>query len=74
MLLRELAEDVFGLRLERQEVDNIGAEPYIDLLVDLRSQLREQKLWELADQLRDRLAEFDVIIEDSKDGTSWHWK
>jgi cysteinyl-tRNA synthetase len=74
MLLRELAEDVFGLRLERQEVDNIGAEPYIDLLVDLRSQLREQKLWELADQLRDRLAELDVIIEDSKDGTSWHWK
>jgi len=74
MLLRELAEDVFGLRLERQEAENIGAEPYIELLVDLRSQLREQKLWELADQLRDHLAELDVIIEDSKDGTSWHWK
>jgi len=74
MLLRELAEDIFGLRLERQEAENIGAEPYIELLVDLRSQLREQKLWGLADQLRDRLAELDVIIEDSKDGTSWHWK
>ena len=74
ILLRELGEEVFGLRLDRQEADTMGAKPYIDLLVDFRAQLREQKLWELADQLRDQLADLDIIIEDSKDGTSWRWK
>jgi len=74
VLLRELAEDVFGLRLERQETEIVGAAPFIDLLVDFRGQLRDQKLWELSDQLRDQLDELGILIEDSKDGTSWRWK
>ena len=74
VLLRELAEDVFGLRLERPETENQQAAPFIDLLVELRSQLREQKLWELSDQVRDQLDDLGILIEDSKDGTTWHWK
>ena len=74
VLLRELAEDVFGLRLERQETEIVGAAPFIDMLVDFRGQLRDQKLWELSDQLRDQLDELGILIEDSKDGTSWRWK
>lgn len=74
VLLRELAEDVFGLRLERQEKESKEAEPFVNLLVDFRGQLRKQQLWDLSDQVRDRLAELGVLIEDSKDGTSWHWK
>jgi len=74
VLLRELAEDVFGLRLERPETENQQAAPFIDLLVELRSQLREQKLWELSDQVRDQLDNLGILIEDSKDGTTWHWK
>jgi cysteinyl-tRNA synthetase len=62
------------LRLERQETEIKGAAPFIDLLVNFRSQLREQKLWELSDQLRDQLDELGILIEDSKDGTSWRWK
>jgi cysteinyl-tRNA synthetase len=73
-LLRELAEDVFGLRLERPEAESAQAAPFIDLLVALRRQLREQKLWELSDQLRDQLAELGVLLEDSKEGTTWRWK
>jgi cysteinyl-tRNA synthetase len=74
VLLRELAEDVFGLRLERQETEIVGAAPFIDMLVDFRGQLRDQKLWELSDQLRDQLDELGILIEDTKDGTSWRWK
>jgi cysteinyl-tRNA synthetase len=73
-LLRELAEDVFGLRLERPETEGTQAAPFVDLLVELRSQLRDEKLWALSDQLRDRLSELGVILEDSKDGTIWRWK
>jgi cysteinyl-tRNA synthetase len=73
-LLRELAEDVFGLRLERDQFDGAQAAPFIDLLVELRSQLRDQQLWALSDQVRDQLAELGVLLEDSKDGTIWRWK
>lgn len=74
VLLRELAEDIFGLRLERPDTEFKQAAPFIDLLVALRGQLRDQKLWELSDQLRDQLAELGILIEDSKDGTGWRWK
>jgi cysteinyl-tRNA synthetase len=73
-LLRELAEDVFGLRLEHPESEDAQAAPFVDLLVELRSQLRDEKLWVLSDQLRDQLDELGVILEDSKDGTIWRWK
>ena len=74
VLLRELAEDVLGLRLERPEIENQQAAPFIDLLVTLREQLRDQKQWELSDQVRDQLAELGVLIEDTRDGSSWRWK
>ncbi len=74
VLLRELAEDVFGLRLERPETEDAQAAPFVDLLIELRSQLRDEKLWALSDQLRDQLAELGVMLEDSKDGTVWRWK
>jgi cysteinyl-tRNA synthetase len=73
-LLRELAEGVFGLRLERTETRGSQAAPFINLLVEIRSELRNQKLWVLSDTLRDRLMELGVILEDSKDGTTWRWK
>jgi cysteinyl-tRNA synthetase len=72
-VLRELA-GVLGLTLAQPQNDNQGAEPFIDLLVELRTEIRKQKLWALSDRIRDRLAELDVILEDSKEGTSWRRK
>ncbi len=72
-LLVELSA-VLGLRLERAAQAASPAEPFIDLLLELRTELRSQKLWGLSDQIRDRLGELGVTIEDSKEGTGWHWK
>ncbi len=71
-LLRELT-GVLGLRLEEASTGNQAAEPFIDLLVELRGELRQQKLWALSDKVRRRLAELGVVIEDSKEGSSWRW-
>lgn len=73
-LLRELAEDVFGLRLEVPGTQDAQAAPFIELLVSLRAELRDQKLWALSDQIRDQLVDLGVILEDSKAGTTWRWK
>jgi cysteinyl-tRNA synthetase len=71
-LLHELMT-VFGLHTERLEVGS-QATPFIELLIDLRCELRQQKLWSLADKLRASLAELGVLLEDSKDSTTWRWK
>jgi cysteinyl-tRNA synthetase len=69
--LRELT-GVLGLRLE-EKTGSGDADKFIDLLVEVRSEARAQKLWEFSDMIRDRLKELGVTIEDSKDGTSWRW-
>ena len=72
-VLLELA-GVLGLSMQQPEKAAGEATPFIDLLVDLRKELRSQKLWALSDQVRNRLTELGVILEDGKEGTTWHWK
>jgi cysteinyl-tRNA synthetase len=72
-LLLELSS-VLGLTLEEEEAGEHPADKFIDYLIELRSELRAQKMWALSDQIRDRLREMGVLIEDSKDGASWRWQ
>ncbi len=64
---------VLGLQLEVKKAVDQKADEIIDLLIEIRRELRQNKLWALSDRIRDRLAELGVILEDSKDGTSWRW-
>jgi len=66
---------ILGLQLDKQPETEVGeADSFIDLLLDVRQELRAQKLWALSDQIRDQLAELGVIIEDSREGATWRWK
>src|SRR6266487_3560043 len=69
--LRELT-DVLGLRLQEKQGSG-DADKFIDLLVEVRSEVRKQKLWGMSDLIRNKLKELGVTIEDSKDGTKWRW-
>jgi cysteinyl-tRNA synthetase len=71
-LLRKLA-GVLGLMLEVEKKEGQAAAPFIELLIELRRDLRTQKNYATADQIRKRLVELGVILEDSKEGTSWRW-
>ena len=72
-MLRKLA-GVLGLTLSPAASQGTGtADSFVDLLVEIRSELRKQKLWALSDLVRNRLQELGVVLEDSKDGTTWHW-
>ncbi|NOZ72886.1 MAG: cysteine--tRNA ligase [Chloroflexi bacterium] len=71
--LRELA-GVLGLRLEEQADRVSDAAPFIELLLEVRAEMRKLKQWAIADMIRDRLAAQGVILEDTREGTTWHWQ
>lgn len=43
----------------------------IQLLIDIRKEVRAQKLWGLSDAIRDGLKSVGITLEDKKDGTTW---
>jgi len=68
--LTELA-GVLGLRLELAAGVRTDAAPFIELLIEIRLELRQAKQWDLADMIRDRLEEMGVSLEDTPQGTIW---
>lgn len=71
-LLQELT-GVLGLTLEDQIVDS-NADGFIDLLVELRSEVRSRKLYDLSDLIRDRLKALGVVVEDGHGASTWHYE
>ncbi len=49
-------------------------EALIELLVQVRSELRKKKEWQLADRIRDELDKLDVVLEDKGEETTWRWR
>lgn len=74
--LRELA-GILGIGFTAPDaapVQDVAARPFVDLLVTVRGELRSMKQWALADQIRDRLNELGVVIDDTPDGPQWRFE
>ena len=48
--------------------------PFVDLLVEVRTRLRAAKQYELADEIRSRLTELGVVLEDTPGGSGWTYQ
>lgn len=70
---RTLAEllGVLGFTLEEPTKPPLDAESFIELLVQVRDELRQAKQWQLADAIRSRLARLGIVLEDTPNGTVW---
>jgi cysteinyl-tRNA synthetase len=69
-ILIELA-GILGLTLKTDDNVSLDAVPFIELLIELRDNLRKARQWELADKVRDGLATLGITLEDKSSGTSW---
>ena len=72
----ELAE-ILGLKFELNKApgaDDKLVDPLISLLLELRDRARDNKNWEEADLIRDRLQEIGVEVTDTPRGTEWEIK
>ncbi len=47
---------------------------YIELMIQKRNEARREKGWELADSIRNGLAELGITLEDTAKGTAWRRK
>jgi len=72
-VLRELA-GILGLTLKESKQAFSDAEPFINLLITTRKELRDAKQFKLADELRNKLTELGVTLEDTPQGTIWKRK
>jgi cysteinyl-tRNA synthetase len=73
-LFGELGGSVLGIIPEK--MGGAAGEQSIEdallaLIIDLRADIRAQKLWPLSDKIRDGLKAAGVTLEDKKEGTTW---
>ncbi len=73
--MKRLTEDVLGITMERQKQEATKlVEGLINLVIDLRQQMRQKKEWKIADEIRERLLDIGFLIEDLPEGTRWKIK
>jgi cysteinyl-tRNA synthetase len=72
-VLRELG-GILGMTFREPEMPFADAEPFIELLIDTRKQLREARQFQLADEIRAKLGELGIALEDTPQGTVWRRK
>ena len=66
--------DVLGMKFaaEGLGIDQASrVKGLMDLVVDLRQEMRHRKDWETTDRIRDRLQELGLSIEDTPEGPKW---
>lgn len=75
--LRELFSlfviEILGLKEEKAEVKDMSGE-LIEMLLNLRRDLKSKKEFSLSDKIRDDLGKLGVVVKDTKDGFDWEIK
>jgi cysteinyl-tRNA synthetase len=69
MITRLAGAATGGLRDPREVVG-----PFVQVLLDLRLQVRADKRFDLSDMIRDRLAEINVEVRDTPQGAEWGFR
>lgn len=62
---------MLGIPLDQEDSEPGFVEELMAMVLKWRQALREQKLFALADQVRDDLEELGIVLEDGVEGTTW---
>ena len=61
--------DVLGFKSISSSTDN--SDKLIELMLEMRSEAKANKNYELSDKIRDQLKNLGITIKDSKEGTTY---
>jgi len=73
----EVGGNVLGIipnEIENNTSDRISEHDLMNLVLDIRKEIRAEKLWKLSDKMRDGLNALNIVVEDAKEGTTWKKK
>lgn len=70
--LKKTAEDVLGIIsfLKRENLPSLE-DDLIELLIEIRKEAKQNKNYNLSDRIRNELKKLGIILQDTKDGTSY---
>jgi cysteinyl-tRNA synthetase len=74
VVLKSLLDDVLGLlpeSFEKEDPSSDKMDGVMELLINLRAQLRAEKNFALADEIRNKLTEMGITLKDTREGTTW---
>ncbi len=67
----QFVEDILGLDLRESQANEQKLNDLMDLVLELRQEARQNKDFQTADKIRDRLQAAGFAIRDTKNGTEW---
>ncbi len=62
---------VLGIKLLDRKVDCEELEEIMKIIISIRNKLREKKMFDLSDEIRDRLKKVGIILNDNGKETTW---
>ncbi|MGE4577399.1 MAG: DALR domain-containing protein, partial [Candidatus Methanomethylophilaceae archaeon] len=69
--LLEEFNGILGIFPEDTGGDDAALDSVMQILIDLRAELRKRKAYDLSDLIRDRLGDAGIRLEDAGDGVKW---
>lgn len=71
-LVKLYGSDILGIVAESGKADSgLDIAPIMDIIIELRKEMKSAKKYDVADAIRDRLKTGGILIEDTKDGMRW---
>ena len=69
----EVVEPVLGISFveEKSNDEEVLDDKLINFIISLRKQARDEKRYDLSDQIRDNLSELGITLKDSREGTTY---
>ena len=68
--LFEELDKIFGI-LPQSDMKGDHLEDVMQILIEVRKELRKRKAYDLADSIRNQLAEKGIVLEDTAEGVKW---
>lgn len=66
--------DILGIVSQKsEEKSQIQIEPIMQVILDLRKEMKQTKKFDVSDSIRDKMKEAGIAIEDTKDGMRWRY-
>ena len=67
----EVVEPILGISFKEESASDSKEDELINLIIELRKQARDEKRYDLSDQIRDKLSDIGITLKDSREGTTY---